>query len=106
MVKAKTTRKIGFATMIVLGLVWWAMSGGRSEGQLGQTGSAPKEPPLAKTQGRYQVAVGGHSPYIVLIDTATGQCWGRDVAGEGKWADLDSPAPALMNPPKQVEPRL
>lgn len=91
MTHAQFSRRVGIAAIIVLVLVWWAIRGSYSEAQNFPTGGGPLPAPV-KTIGRYQVSVGGHAPYVVLIDTATGQCWGRDAGGEAGWTNLDSPA--------------
>lgn len=44
---------------------------------LGRPSTAqPPAPVAAPPQtARYQVSVGGGSPYVVLVDTVTGRCW-------------------------------
>lgn len=102
MTYARVSRKVGFAAAITLVLVWWAIRSSYSEAQNLSTGKGAQPAPV-KTVGRYQVSVGGHAPYIVLIDTATGECWGRDAAGEAGWTDLDSPTEAKA--PKSDRPQ-
>ena len=48
----------------------------------------------AKTEGRYQATVGGGgNPYLVVVDTATGQCWSTPAAtgGGSSWKELGIP---------------
>jgi hypothetical protein len=64
----------------------------------------PKEAPPGQS-GRYQMVVWGvkENPYLVLLDTQTGQAWYRGFAGETafKWDDMETPPSKQRGRPEQ-----
>jgi hypothetical protein len=68
------------AAVVLASLILGVSFGGRSAAQ-------PKAD--AAAVGRYQIRQGSEKR-LVVIDTVTGRCWGRDELG---WNDLGSPAP-------------
>lgn len=70
---------------LLAGLAFGLMLGQPTSGQ--RAAPAPGFPLAA---GRYQVAVGGQIPVVVVIDSATGDCWRSDGSGT-EWQKYPSP---------------
>jgi hypothetical protein len=91
-------RATGFFVAFVLGCSLTALLMGRpSVGQVGgqttETSAVAGRPAQAT---RYVMHVGGNLAYVVVFDSATGQCWSK-AAGSGSdapWNVLGSPVPA------------
>jgi hypothetical protein len=71
------------AAIVLAALILGVSFGGRSAAQ-------KADPPAAA--GRYQsFRQGNDNTQVVVIDTATGQCWLKSAVG-ADWTDLGSPA--------------
>ena len=59
--------------------------------------SAQNQAASSATVGRYQMSLSVHpggnvtSTTVFMLDTATGQCWYRETAGDRPWTDHGSP---------------
>jgi hypothetical protein len=75
--------------LFLLGIVILATTSG-----IAQQPRPLRTPPIAEG-GRYQMLVWGsqENPYLVLLDTQTGQAWSKAFAGESNrtWSDLKTP---------------
>src|SRR5262245_22712977 len=77
------------ATLAALSLV--GLAAYRGSAQVGGP------PPVERQVGRYQLATLPNGR-IVVLDTATGQCWSK-ITGGDQWQDEGSPAPRRVPAP-------
>jgi hypothetical protein len=78
------------SAIVVAALIFGAFFGPRTEAQKADLPGQPAKAEQPAAVGRFQ-ALQGPNGVVVVLDTATGQCWYNAVLRANDWENLGSP---------------